>query len=107
MYQWEDSTDFATTPEINSAVSYFDLQIDLLNSKMVFYRKIVSILQVAGEIGGFAAAVFDLLMIFFTAYSSANFKLEFVQQAFKTRKNDIDFNPEVFKKGYIFDDKMV
>lgn len=46
-------------------------------------------------------------MIFFTAYSSANFKLEFVQQAFKTRKQDIDFNPGVFKKGYIFDDKMV
>jgi hypothetical protein len=45
---------------------------------MVFYRKIINILQVAGEIGGFAAAVFDLLMIFFTAYSSANFKLEFV-----------------------------
>jgi len=60
-----------------------------------------------GNIGGFSSAIFDILLILFSAYSSANFKLEFVQQAFKKRKNDVDFNPEVFKKGYTFDDKMI
>jgi hypothetical protein len=50
-----------------------------------------------GNIGGFSAAIFDILLILFSAYSAANFKLEFVQQAFVRRKNDVDFNPEVFK----------
>ena len=64
-------------------------------------------MAVLGNIGGFSAAIFDILLILFSAYSAANFRLEFVQQAFVTRKNDVDFNPEVFKKGYTFDDDMV
>jgi hypothetical protein len=64
-------------------------------------------LSLLGNIGGFSSAIFEILLIIFSAYSHANFKLEFVQQAFYHRKNDVAFNPEVFKVGYTFDEEMV
>lgn len=92
---------------MNEKVSFFDLQFTLFAEKIIWFRQVIDILAVMGNIGGFSAAIFDILLILFSAYSAANFKLEFVQQAFVRRKNDVDFNPEVFKQGYTFDDKMI
>jgi hypothetical protein len=52
--------------------------MDLKDSKVVFFRKLVNILSILGDIGGFSSAIFDILLLAFSAYSAANFRLEFV-----------------------------
>jgi len=63
--------------------SYFDIVVDLAPTKKVIFRKVVSFLTILEEVGGLAESLFSIIGIFFAAYAVTNYKLEFVQQAFK------------------------
>ena len=58
--------------------SFFDVCVDLSPVKIIFKRKLFDILTIVDEIGGFSESVFGVLLAIFAAYSSANFKLEFI-----------------------------
>ena len=58
------------------------------------------------EIGHFGR-LGNQLFQFASTYGIANFKLEFVQEAYKQRANDTEFLPEKFKKGFVFDKNEV
>jgi len=58
--------------------SFFDVCVDLSPVKIIFKRKLFDILTIVDEIGGFSESVFGALLIIFSAYSTANFKLEFI-----------------------------
>jgi len=58
--------------------SFFDVYVDLSPVKIIFKRKLFDILTIVDEIGGFSESVFGALLIIFSAYSTANFKLEFI-----------------------------
>ena len=76
--------------------SYFDIVVDLVPTKKVIFRKVVSFLTILEEVGGLAESLFSILGIFFPAYAATNYKLEFVQQAFKQRMNDSPYDPAVY-----------
>lgn len=54
------------------------MYFDLSPVKILFKRKLFDILTIVDEIGGFSESVFGVLLAIFAAYSSANFKLEFI-----------------------------
>ena len=76
MYNYEQSSIMLSNTE--SQTSFFDVYFDLSPVKIIFKRKLFDILTIIDEIGGFSESVFGALLIIFTAYSSANFKLEFI-----------------------------
>jgi len=76
--------------------SYFDIVVDLVPTKKVIFRKVVSFLTILEEVGGLAESLFSIIGIFFAAYAATNYKLEFVQQAFKQRMNDSPYDPAVY-----------
>ena len=61
-----------------SQTSFLDVYFDLSPVKIIFKRKLFDILTIVDEIGGFSESVFGVLLAIFAAYSSANFKLEFI-----------------------------
>jgi hypothetical protein len=76
VYKYEQSSIMISSAE--SSTSFFDVYFDLSPVKIIFKRKLFDILTIVDEIGGFSESVFGALLIIFTAYSSANFKLEFI-----------------------------
>lgn len=76
MYTQDQSSVMAFASENKN--SFFDVYVDLSPVKIIFKRKLFDILTIIDEIGGFSESVFGFLLIIFSAYSSTNFKLEFI-----------------------------
>lgn len=76
MYTQDQSSVMAFASENKN--SFFDVYVDLSPVKIIFKRKLFDILTIIDEIGGFSESVFGALLIIFSAYSSTNFKLEFI-----------------------------
>jgi len=104
-YSIIDSTNWKTLNANQS--SYFDVLVDLAPKKKVILRKLLDFVTVLDEIGGFSESMFGFVSLVFSAYAITNFKLEFVKQAFKKRLNDAAYDPAVYQKGVIIDNKII
>jgi hypothetical protein len=67
----------------------------------------MNFLTILEEVGGLAESLFAIIGIFFATYAATNYKLEFVQQAFKQRLNDSPYDPSVYRVGTVLDNEIL